>query len=91
MLSLTIDAFLEEPMPMNLALLQSTLALGDNSPIVHQLIWSMSTHSLWIAQYQDNLGSSFENAWNNFIQSGQVWALIIGFIIGYVFRSITSY
>jgi hypothetical protein len=27
----------------------------------------------------------------NFIESGQVWALIIGIILGYAFRSFTSY
>jgi hypothetical protein len=28
---------------------------------------------------------------NYFIQSGQVWALLIGSIVGYLFRSLTSY
>ncbi|ABW29393.1 conserved hypothetical protein [Acaryochloris marina MBIC11017] len=65
-------------MQMNLSLLQSSLNLLN--------------HNLWIAQqFEDNLGSSFQSTWDNFIQSGQVWALIIGFIVGYVFRSITSY
>lgn len=27
----------------------------------------------------------------NFIESGQVWALIIGFVVGYILRSLTSY
>ncbi|MGB7413504.1 MAG: hypothetical protein WA902_04780 [Thermosynechococcaceae cyanobacterium] len=41
--------------------------------------------------YQDNLGANLQGAWDNFIQSGQVWALLIGFVVGYIFRSITSY
>lgn len=28
---------------------------------------------------------------NYFIKSGQVWALLIGSIVGYLFRSLTSY
>jgi hypothetical protein len=32
-----------------------------------------------------------QNGWNNFVKTGQVWALIIGFIIGYMFRGLTSY
>jgi hypothetical protein len=28
--------------------------------------------------------------WNNFVKSGQVWALIIGVTLGYLFRSVTS-
>lgn len=82
--------FLVGPLKMNLAFLQSTFNLLDHDR-AHQLIWHINSHSIWIAQFEDNLGSSFQDAWNNFIQSGQVWALIIGFIVGYVFRSITSY
>ncbi|NJK40708.1 MAG: hypothetical protein HC934_03845 [Acaryochloridaceae cyanobacterium SU_2_1] len=70
-----------------------TLASFDlQSESFQQFLWQMQSHSLWFAQqYQDNLGSTFQNAWDNFIQSGQVWALVIGFIVGYVFRSITAY
>ncbi|WP_299487182.1 hypothetical protein [Acaryochloris sp. IP29b_bin.137] len=76
---------------MNLALVQSTLDLVSQSHIAQKIIFQTHQHSIWIAQFEDNLGSSFQSAWDNFIQSGQVWALIIGFIVGYVFRSITSY
>ena len=75
---------------MNLALFQLALPPFD-SQIPHALICQINHHSIWIAQFEDNLGSSFQSAWDNFIQSGQVWTLIIGFIVGYVFRSITSY
>lgn len=33
----------------------------------------------------DILGQ-IQRAWNNFVKSGQIWALIIGIVIGYVFR-----
>ena len=36
-----------------------------------------------IAQMQD--------AFHNFIESGQVWALLIGLVLGYIFRSFTAY
>ncbi len=38
----------------------------------------------------DILGD-MQAAWQNFIESGQVWALIIGLFIGYVFKGFTSY
>lgn len=41
--------------------------------------------------YEDNLGNDVSSAFNNFIESGQVWALGIGFILGYIVRSLTSY
>jgi hypothetical protein len=46
-----------------------------------------------LAQRLENVDilANMEDAWNNFIQSGQVWALLIGVFFGYVFRSFTSY
>ena len=32
-----------------------------------------------------------QDTWNYFIDSGQVWALLIGLVLGYMFRSLTSY
>lgn len=38
-----------------------------------------------------NLMGRIEKAYNNFVQTGQVWALLIGVVIGYMIRSLTSY
>lgn len=38
----------------------------------------------------DILGD-MKNAWDNFIDSGQVWALLIGLAVGYMFRGMTSF
>ncbi len=38
----------------------------------------------------DLLGN-FQSSFNNFIQSGQGWALLIGLIIGYMIRGLTTY
>jgi hypothetical protein len=62
---------------------QDILALSDFS---HSLI----SGSIWIAQIKDDLFNNMGVSWNNFIQSGQVWALCIGFVLGYLFRGITS-
>ena len=32
-----------------------------------------------------------EKAWNNFVETGQIWALLIGLVIGYLIRNLTSY
>ncbi|HEY9887268.1 MAG TPA: hypothetical protein V6D02_02645 [Candidatus Obscuribacterales bacterium] len=34
-----------------------------------------------------DLGAVFKN----FIESGQVWALLIGFVLGYLLRGVTTY
>jgi hypothetical protein len=35
--------------------------------------------------------ADMKNAWDNFIETGQVWALLIGLFFGYLFRSFTSF
>ncbi|MBW4553295.1 MAG: hypothetical protein KME35_19610 [Aphanocapsa sp. GSE-SYN-MK-11-07L] len=52
--------------------------------------WSVD--SLVIAQqFKDTLGNDFASVWNNFIKTGQVWALLIGIVAGYVIRTFTSF
>jgi hypothetical protein len=45
-----------------------------------------------IAQYfdQDLFGSS-SKIFSHFIESGQVWALLVGLVLGYLLRGLTSY
>lgn len=35
-------------------------------------------------QFKDTLGSDFAKSWNNFVESGQIWALIIGLALGWI-------
>ncbi len=34
---------------------------------------------------------NFQRSYQHFVQTGQVWALIIGLVVGYMFRGFTSY
>jgi hypothetical protein len=45
-----------------------------------------------VGQYfdQDFLGDSGKLL-NNFVESGQVWALLIGMVFGYLLRGLTTY
>lgn len=38
----------------------------------------------------DILGD-IQNAFAKFVETGQIWALLIGFFIGYFFKGMTSY
>jgi len=38
----------------------------------------------------DLLGQ-MQKAWNNFVETGQIWALLIGLVVGYLIRNLTSY
>jgi carboxylesterase type B len=48
----------------------------------------------WIVLAQNvsdtNVIAQMQNAWDNFVKSGQIWALLIGVFFGYLFRSFTS-
>ncbi len=42
-------------------------------------------------QFNQDVTKDLAGGWNNFIKTGQVWALLIGVILGYLFKSITSF
>lgn len=69
----------------------SLVVLADGS-FMSEGLSQVSTQSLVLAQQfdQDILGD-INKAFGNFVDSGQIWAMLIGFVIGYVFKSLTSY
>ncbi len=40
---------------------------------------------------EPDLWGQVQRAINNFVKTGQVWAMLIGLILGYMIRSFTSY
>ena len=58
---------------------------------VESLLWQAPVDWTILAQQfdQDILGD-LQKAFGNFVDSGQVWALLIGVIVGYFFKSITT-
>jgi hypothetical protein len=69
----------------------SLILLRDGSTALEALNHA-ATHSTILAEYfdQDILGD-MGKAFGNFVDSGQLWAMLIGFVIGYIFKSLTSY
>ncbi|MCE2671292.1 MAG: hypothetical protein ACK4YL_21230 [Microcystis sp.] len=55
----------------------------DFSPLTNVLMTILD-------QDVDVIGN-FQKSFSNFVKTGQVWALLIGFIVGYMFRGFTSY
>ncbi|HEY9880101.1 MAG TPA: hypothetical protein V6D29_16720 [Leptolyngbyaceae cyanobacterium] len=68
------------------AILQTHSQLGLTQYSLEQ------TQAIVLAQYfdQDFIGD-MGKTWNHFVQSGQIWALLIGIVIGYLFRGMTTY
>jgi len=54
-------------------------------------LWQISIDPDLLAQFNENVFARFNTALDNFIQSGQVWALLIGLIMGYLIRGFTTY
>lgn len=52
-----------------------------------QINWTLLAQQI---SNSDLLGD-LQKAFNNFIESGQAWALLIGLIIGYMIRGLTTY
>ena len=42
-------------------------------------------------QFDQDILGDLGNLFANFIESGQVWALLIGFVLGYMLRSVTTF
>ncbi|MDJ0687032.1 MAG: hypothetical protein QNJ41_00835 [Xenococcaceae cyanobacterium MO_188.B32] len=56
----------------------------------HHSISPLVTILAQVIEDPDVLGQ-MQDAWNNFIETGQVWALLIGMFFGYLFKSLTNY
>jgi hypothetical protein len=39
---------------------------------------------------QTDLAGQVQDAWANFVETGQIWAMAIGLMFGYMFRTFTS-
>lgn len=50
-------------------------------------------HDSWVLaqQFQQDILGDLGKTFNTFVKTGRLWALLIGFVIGYIFRSLTSY
>lgn len=58
----------------------------------HALLWHSSIDgSVLAALLETDVFKPVRLFFDYFIKSGQIWALLIGSVVGYLFRSLTSY
>ena len=50
-------------------------------------------NNLWFAQVVEDpdIIGQMTDAWKNFVESGQIWAMLIGIFFGYIFASFTRF
>ena len=60
---------------------------------ISQLLLKLPINWTIVAQTlkQTDLVGDVQRVFGHFVATGQIWALITGLIIGYLFRSLTSY
>lgn len=60
---------------------------------VSQLLLKLPINWTIVAQTVKNtdLAGDVQRHFDHFVQTGQIWALLTGLVIGYLFRSLTSY
>ena len=65
---------------------------GDE-PIMELSIYDLMSNSDILAQMVEDpdIIGQMSDAWKNFVESGQVWALLIGVFFGYTFASFTRF
>jgi hypothetical protein len=42
-------------------------------------------------QFDQDILGDMVSIWNNFVDSGQIWALFFGIVLGYMIRNLTAY
>lgn len=61
----------------------------NNSNFSDLFLWkALYSWQLFAQQVDVNLWSDVQKAWNNFIECGQVWALLVGLVVGWMVKSI---
>ncbi len=40
--------------------------------------------------FDQDVFADITRGWNNFVQTGQIWALLIGLVLGYFIRNLTA-
>jgi len=81
---------------MLLEILQGVLPLSTHGYVASESLpvwmWFSSFDSTVLAQQANtDIVQNVQGAFDNFVESGQVWAFLIGLILGYFFRMFTTY
>ncbi|MEL6223766.1 MAG: hypothetical protein AAFQ57_01420 [Cyanobacteria bacterium J06626_14] len=73
----------------------ATLTPPDGAIWVHSFQHAVHFSPVdWVVvaqQFETDVFADARTFFNNFVESGQIWALVVGIIIGYILKSLTSY
>lgn len=63
---------------------------GDDSSLTFLNSINMDLIAQQTKEFNQDVLGDMGKGWNAFVKSGQIWALLIGIAVGYMFRSITN-
>jgi hypothetical protein len=76
---------------MDIELLRGGVHMFQQVPFSPETLTHLTFQNTHIAVTSPDILADVQQAWNKFVQTGQLWALIIGVVVGYIFRSVTSF
>ncbi|PSB20719.1 hypothetical protein C7B65_07265 [Phormidesmis priestleyi ULC007] len=58
-----------------------------------QMHWQLPHDWVVLGQQfkETDIGGDVGRAWSHFVKTGQVWAFLVGLILGYMARALTTY
>ncbi|MEQ8960385.1 MAG: hypothetical protein RLP02_21085 [Coleofasciculus sp. C2-GNP5-27] len=69
-----------------------TSVVNSLNPLIDLVSPWLTDGLVFAQQFEDpDVLGQIQQAFNNFIESGQVWAFLIGLVIGYIFRGMSSF
>ena len=54
-------------------------------------LFSIDWHGLAQLKTETDLFGQVSGAWDNFVKTGQIWALLIGIVFGYMIKAFTTF
>lgn len=63
------------------------------SSALHSFHWHVLDDWIVLAQQfkETDITGEVGKSWGQFVKTGQVWALLVGLVVGYLARALTSY
>ena len=88
--TISVSADISTSISTSISASVDTIAVAMH-PLSHTLN-EVAQNSMFLAQHTDaDLVAEFQKSFKQFVESGQVWAMLIGLIIGYFFRAMTTF
>ena len=87
-MSATLSPTITRP-PQSADPVQSPEFVYGEDSVPQDLSFHGATEVLVAQQFNQDVLGDIHDGFSNFIESGQVWALLIGLVLGYMIRGIT--